>query len=43
MFVLGAKLNAHPLTTATAAVLYHKFFKETDSGGYDRFVSMRYY
>lgn len=38
IFECGAKLNAHPLTTATAAVLYHKFFKETDSSGYDRFL-----
>lgn len=37
--VSGIKLDAQPLTIATAAVLYHRFFKETDSTGYDSYVS----
>lgn len=37
--VSGIKLDAQPLTIATAAILYHRFFKETDSAGYDSYVS----
>lgn len=37
--VSGIKLSAGPLTLASAAILYHKFFKEADASDYDRFVS----
>jgi hypothetical protein len=37
--VSGVKLDAQPLTIATAAILYHRFFKEADSAGYDSYVS----
>jgi hypothetical protein len=37
--VSGIKLDAQPLTIATAAILYHRFFKETDNAGYDNYVS----
>lgn len=39
IFECGMKLNAQPLTLATAAVLMHRFFKEVDSNNYDCFVS----
>ncbi|XP_054278447.1 cyclin-Q [Macrosteles quadrilineatus] len=35
---IGMKLNASPLVVSTAAVLYHKFFKDADSSNYDRFL-----
>lgn len=38
-FECGMKLQAQPLTIATAAVLLHRFFKEVDSSNYDCFVS----
>jgi hypothetical protein len=37
--VSGIKLDAQPLTIATAAILYHRFFKETDNAGSDNYVS----
>jgi hypothetical protein len=40
--VSGIKLDAQPLTIATAAILYHRFFKETDSAGYDSYVSCQF-
>lgn len=40
-FPTGIKLNANPLTLSTAAVLYHKFFKEAESTNYDKFVSRK--
>lgn len=39
IFECGMKLNAQPLTLATAAVLMHRFFKEVDPNNYDCFVS----
>lgn len=39
----GIKLEAQPLTIATALTLYHKFFKEADSTGYDRYVRPELY
>jgi hypothetical protein len=41
--VSGIKLDAQPLTIATAAILYHRFFKETDSAGYDSYVSCQFF
>lgn len=38
-YLSGFKLDAHPLTIATAATLYHRFFKEADQEGYDCYVS----
>ncbi|KAK6617208.1 hypothetical protein RUM43_005188 [Polyplax serrata] len=38
IFECGIKLEAQPLTIATALTLYHKFFKEADSTGYDRYL-----
>nr|CAD7455854.1 unnamed protein product [Timema tahoe] len=35
---LGIKLDAQPLTIATAAILFHRFFKEADVGGYDVYL-----
>lgn len=39
IFECGMKLNAQPLTLATAAVLMHRFFKEVDQANYDCYVS----
>lgn len=38
IFECGIKLDAQPLTIATAAILFHRFFKETDSTGYDSYL-----
>ncbi|XP_063242253.1 cyclin-Q isoform X2 [Bacillus rossius redtenbacheri] len=38
IFECGVKLDAQPLTIATAAVLYHRFFKEAESTGYDIYL-----
>ncbi|XP_050297584.1 cyclin-Q [Anthonomus grandis grandis] len=38
IFECGKKLNAQPLTLATAAVVMHRFFKEVDHSGYDSFL-----
>ncbi|KAF4524293.1 hypothetical protein B566_EDAN005349 [Ephemera danica] len=38
IFECGIKLEAKPLTIATAAVLYHRFFRETDSNNYDCYL-----
>lgn len=35
---VGLKLDAHPLTIATAAILYHRFIKEATPQGYDNYV-----
>lgn len=43
IFECGMKLNAQPLTLATAAVLMHRFFKEVDPNNYDCFVSHLFY
>lgn len=40
IFECGMKLNAQPLTLATATVLMHRFFKEVDQANYDCFVSL---
>lgn len=37
--IIGLKLEAHPLTIATAATLYHRFIKEAVPGGYDNYVN----
>lgn len=36
--IVGLKLDAHPLTIATAAILYHRFMKEATPQGYDNYV-----
>ncbi|XP_067004400.1 cyclin-Q isoform X2 [Anabrus simplex] len=38
IFECGMKLDAQPLTIATAAILYHRFFKEADNSGYDSYL-----
>nr|CAD7589659.1 unnamed protein product [Timema genevievae] len=38
IFECGIKLDAQPLTIATAAILFHRFFKEADVGGYDVYL-----
>ncbi|XP_076674604.1 cyclin Q isoform X2 [Andrena cerasifolii] len=38
IFECGLKLDAHSLTIATAATLYHRFIKEAAPGGYDNYL-----
>ncbi|KAL0278446.1 UNVERIFIED_CONTAM: hypothetical protein PYX00_000266 [Menopon gallinae] len=38
IFECGIKLEAQPLTISTAVLLYHRFFKEADNNGYDRYL-----
>ncbi|XP_065167315.1 cyclin-Q [Atheta coriaria] len=38
IFECGMKLNAQPLTIATAAILNHRFFTEVDPNNYDLFL-----
>ncbi|RZF38991.1 hypothetical protein LSTR_LSTR003734 [Laodelphax striatellus] len=38
IFECGTKLNSHPLTIATAATLFHKFFKEAEKASYDQYL-----
>ncbi|XP_046387981.1 cyclin-Q [Ischnura elegans] len=38
IFECGIKLDAQPLTIATATILFHRFFKETDRNSYDPFL-----
>lgn len=38
VFKSGVKMDARPMTIATAAVLYHRFFKEMDDKKYDIYV-----
>lgn len=38
IFECGVKLQAQPLTIATAAILFHRFFKEVDSASYDNYL-----
>ncbi|GAB0094633.1 cyclin-related protein FAM58A [Sergentomyia squamirostris] len=38
LFECSIKLNQKPLTSAMAAVVFHRFFKETDKANYDEFL-----
>ncbi|KAE8746674.1 hypothetical protein FOCC_FOCC006658 [Frankliniella occidentalis] len=38
IFECGLKLNAQPLTIASAAVLFHRFFREADMNLYDPYL-----
>ncbi|XP_045452578.1 cyclin-Q [Melitaea cinxia] len=38
IFECGIKLGLQPATVATAAIFYHKFFKEADKNDYDCYV-----
>lgn len=39
LFECAIKLNMKPLTTAMAAIIYHRFLREVDYSEYDCFVS----
>lgn len=39
IFECAIKLNMKPLTSATAAIVFHRFFREVESDAYDEFVS----
>uniref|UniRef100_A0A1B6F6L5 Cyclin-Q n=1 Tax=Cuerna arida TaxID=1464854 RepID=A0A1B6F6L5_9HEMI len=38
IFECGMKLNASPLSISTAAILFHKFFKEAENSSYDKYL-----
>lgn len=42
IFECAIKLNMKPLTSATASVIYHRFFREVESDAYDEFVCFIY-
>lgn len=39
VFECAIKLNMKPLTSATAAIVLHRFFREAESDNYDEYVS----
>lgn len=39
IFECAIKLNMKPLTSATAAIVFHRFFREVESEAYDEYVS----
>lgn len=38
IFECAIKLNMKPLTSATASIIYHRFFREVENDAYDEFV-----
>lgn len=38
IFECAIKLNMKPLTSATAAIIFHRFFREVESDAYDEYV-----
>lgn len=40
LFECAIKLNMKPLTTAMAAIIYHRFLREVDITDYDCYVSI---
>lgn len=40
LFECAIKLNMKPLTTAMAAIIYHRFLREVDNCEYDHYVSI---
>lgn len=40
IFECAIKLNMKPLTSATAAVVFHRFFREVEADAYDEYVSV---
>lgn len=38
LFECAIKLSMKPLTSATAAIIFHRFFKDVDSSNYDEFL-----
>lgn len=39
IFECAIKLNMKPLTSATAAIIFHRFFREVENDSYDEYVS----
>lgn len=39
IFECAVKLNMKPLTSATAAIVFHRFFREVEAEAYDEYVS----
>lgn len=38
IFECAIKLNMKPLTSATAAIIFHRFFREVENESYDEYV-----
>lgn len=38
IFECAIKLNMKPLTSATAAVIFHRFYREVENDAYDEYV-----
>lgn len=43
IFECAVKLNMKPLTSATAAIIFHRFFREVETDTYDEYVSRIYH
>lgn len=41
IFECAIKLNMKPLTSATAAIIFHRFFREVENESYDEYVSIK--
>lgn len=41
LFECAIKLQIKPLTSASAAIIFHRFFKEVDTSAYDEYVSLK--
>lgn len=39
IFECAIKLSMKPLTSATAAIIFHRFFREVENESYDEYVS----
>lgn len=39
MLECAIKLNMKPLTSATASIIFHRFYREVESANYDELVS----
>lgn len=39
LFECAIKLQIKPLTSASAAIIYHRFYREVQSADYDEYVS----
>lgn len=43
IFECAIKLNMKPLTSATAAIIFHRFFREVECDLYDEYVRHPYF
>lgn len=43
IFECAIKLNMKPLTSATAAIIFHRFVREVESESYDEYVKIGFF